>query len=200
MTKAMEEARAIARYDLDPGGFLGEPGHMVPDATGEWVSYEDHTTALSAASALTAGEREPVAFLIERLVGAGYGSPRSIVDASQYDPRRDEFWHGDAKSRHLVTPLYPPSSELEAENARLRAERDDFKDEWQAELEKRMEVQAILRATEARLAEAMKALDHCEELLMRHQINHALHEEISDAALELIRTARRVRDGGQADV
>lgn len=49
---------------------------------------------------------EPTAFLIERLAGAGYGSPRSIVDAAKYDPRRDDFWVGDAKTRHLVTPLY----------------------------------------------------------------------------------------------
>lgn len=53
----------------------------------------------------------------------------------------------------------PPTSELEAENARLQRERDDFKDEWQAELEKRMEVQARLRAAETRLAEAMKSED-----------------------------------------
>lgn len=49
---------------------------------------------------------EPAAFLVERLAGSGYGSPRKIIDAAKYDPRRDEFWVGDAKSQHLVTPLY----------------------------------------------------------------------------------------------
>lgn len=119
------------------------------DQDGEATSSWNRRAALS--SAPVAGGEEVVAFLIERLVAPGYGPARSIVDAAKYDPTQDSFWVGDAKSRHLVTPLYPapPTTELDAENARLRADRDDFKDEWQAELEKRKEVQARLRATEA---------------------------------------------------
>lgn len=73
----------------------------------------DEDTALSQPQA--AGE--PVAFLVERLAGPGYGKPRTVIDAAKYDPRRDDFWCGDAKTRHLVTPLYaspPHSGEVEA--------------------------------------------------------------------------------------
>ena len=57
----------------------------------------------------------PSAYLIERLAGSGYGSPRKVLDAAKYDPTQDEFWLGDAKSRHLVTPLYALAATASAE-------------------------------------------------------------------------------------
>lgn len=51
-----------------------------------------------------------VAYLIERLSGKGYGSPRSVVDAQKYDPTLEGFWIEGARERHRITPLYSTPS------------------------------------------------------------------------------------------
>jgi hypothetical protein len=35
------EGLIVERYELDEGGFLGDPGKMEPDPMGDWVRFED---------------------------------------------------------------------------------------------------------------------------------------------------------------
>lgn len=51
-----------------------------------------------------------------------------------------------------------------AAHAETKRERDDLKDEWQAEFESRVEANTALRMTKARLAEALTALEPFAEI------------------------------------
>jgi chromosome segregation ATPase len=149
--------------------------------------------ALSAASALTAGEREPVARANVTQEDDGLYAELEVLNGERMQAV-------DSPVNLYLDP--PPTSELEAENARLQRERDDFKDEWQAELEKRMEVQARLRATEARLAEALKSVDEAYRIIGKleaHAINDIMYDGRDVAAWCADYAARRVREGGKVE-
>lgn len=67
--------------------------------------------------------------------------------------------NGVTVSRSMLAMI---ADELDAEraaHAETKRERDDLKDEWQAEFESRVEANTALRMTKARLAEALKALE-----------------------------------------
>lgn len=56
---------------------------------------------------VVAGAVDPDGWLVERLRGEGYGKPRKVIDARQYDASSDDFWTSpEAKARHRITPLY----------------------------------------------------------------------------------------------
>lgn len=150
---------------------------------GECRLQSGETCDICGASSAAVAEREPVAVVVGHHVTQG---PNVEFLTDNLD---------------VGTKLYvSPPSELEAEIARLRADRDDFKDEWQAELEKRMEVQVRLRATEARLAEAVKALNLIDALDPEEHVYGCSADALRGVVIQMGQIARRVRDGGQADV
>ena len=51
-------------------------------------------------------ELKPEAFIVNRMKRIGYGSPRSVIDAKVYDPRKKSFWTDKAsQDAHEVMPL-----------------------------------------------------------------------------------------------
>ena len=54
------------RFDMDPGGFLGERGSMEQDPTGDWVRYSDAVNALSAQNAVVADKNSALQTLSTR--------------------------------------------------------------------------------------------------------------------------------------
>lgn len=54
------------RFDMDPGGFLGERGSMEQDPTGDWVRYSDAVNALSAQKAVVADKNSALQTLSTR--------------------------------------------------------------------------------------------------------------------------------------
>lgn len=80
MTKAMEEARAIARYDPGLAGTREDRVGMFADDRGDWVKYEDHATALAARNAEIDRLREALTEIGEGRPPNPVGDPWSFYD------------------------------------------------------------------------------------------------------------------------
>lgn len=193
MVRSMDLWRSMVPVAVATGS-MAQVEYALADAKTDIEVLWRKVAALSSAAV---AEREPVAQF------------RKAGCSDWYDGLPD---YQDGRGPYEERTLYldpPPTSELEAENARLRAERDDFKDEWQAELEKRKEVQARLRATEARLAEALKALEPFADARMIARLEAENREGISNfgtaccvsvpTVIGCLYDARRVREGGKTD-
>lgn len=158
-------------------------------------------TALSSAAV---AEREPVAFVsamaIRYHIDSGTSQTGTVLHREQGE------LYGE---KHLALYLDPPPvSELEAENARLRKGLLESNARAEGQWVGWVKEEAFRKAAEARLAEALKALDVVFEDTqartkagMTYGING--HPTLSPATLHVVAqarfAARRVREGGNVD-
>lgn len=50
------------------------------------------------------------AYLVTRIKGQGYGKPRRVIDAEDYDVTLDSFFAPGAKENYIIEPLIPLST------------------------------------------------------------------------------------------
>lgn len=103
---ADDAIREMFRY-YDGGETRGSYDGKPERAQLRKAGYVVRAALQSPSQPVVAEAVEPDGWLVERLQGEGYGRPRKVIDAQQYDASSDDFWTSpEAKARHRITPLY----------------------------------------------------------------------------------------------